>query len=250
MSIHVMAQVWRNGPSSATDCLLMLALADYANDDGECWPSIGGLARKARLSERGVQTALRRLEAGGWLKIETGGGRRRCNLYRIKTPQEMHPAGNAPRKETPQMNAETPQITAINPAPCAPEPSRTIIEPSSSTPRERDGVREALEAVASREAVASFTAYRRKSKAKALTLTAARRLAESLRAIIEGGGCADDALGLAEERGWQSIKPDWYFRETRNDNRPHHGRDPRADADARIIAFAARAGRAPSSDCF
>ena len=91
MSIRVMTEVWHNGPPGATDCLLMLALADYANDDGECWPSIEGLARKARLSERGVQTALRRLESAGWIEIEPGGGRKRCNLYRLKTPQEMHP---------------------------------------------------------------------------------------------------------------------------------------------------------------
>ena len=237
MSIRVMAEVWRNGPDGATDCLLMLALADYANDDGECWPSIDGLARKARLSERGVQTALRRLEAAGWLEIETGGGRKRCNLYRIKTPQEMHPAGNAPPPETPQMSAETPQMTARNPAAGAPEPSRTIIEPSVSKIRARDEVREVLEEVATPAAVTSFIAYRRKSKAGALTPTGAKRLAASLREIFDSGGDADDALAMAEERGWRSIKPDWYFKEQAN-GQPHHNR---ADPALRAIAAAARA---------
>jgi hypothetical protein len=121
-----MAWVWENGPDSPTDCMVMLALADFANDDGECWPSIAGICRKARMSERGVQTVLRRLQDGGYLEIEAGGGRKRCNVYRLKTPQQVHPADNAP----PQMTAKTPQMTAENPAPGAPEPSRTIIEPS------------------------------------------------------------------------------------------------------------------------
>lgn len=127
MSIKIMSRVWDAGPLMQSERFVLLALADYANDAGECWPSISAIGSKVCLSERAVQTVIRRLEAGGWLAIQTGNGRRGCNQYLIKTPQHLHPAASAP---PPQQTAQTPQQTAQNPAASAPEPSRTIIEPS------------------------------------------------------------------------------------------------------------------------
>jgi len=52
-----------------------------------------------------------------------------CNLYTVKTPQDMHPAGDAPPQmdaETPHMDTQTPHMDVINPAGDAPEPSLTI----------------------------------------------------------------------------------------------------------------------------
>lgn len=126
MSIKIMSRVWESGPEKQADRFVLLAIADYANDEGECWPSIAGICRKTCMSERGVQTIIRRLEAEGWLHIETGKGRRNCNLYTVKTPHKVHPAQDAP----PHMNAETPHMDAINPAPRAPEPSYNHQEPS------------------------------------------------------------------------------------------------------------------------
>jgi len=249
MSIKIMSQIWNGGPEKQSDRFVLLALADYANDDGECWPSIAVVMRKTCMSKRGIQTVLRRLKADGWLEIEAGGGRKNCNLYRVKTPQEMHPAGDAP----PHMSAETPQMTAINPAGDAPEPSRTIIEPSEI--KERDVVRSHLEAWASPDAVSSFIAYRRKRKGGALTATAAKRQAAQLQKIFDAGGDTDDALGMAEERGWVSVQADWYFKAkgTTDGNRnnasgtpqgPANRADPALEQIARLagIGTASRAG--------
>lgn len=38
--------------------LILMALADEANDDGLCWPSVRTIARKACVSERTVRRAL------------------------------------------------------------------------------------------------------------------------------------------------------------------------------------------------
>ncbi len=64
---------------------------------------------------------------------------------------------------------------------------------------------------ASADASASFIAWRKKTK-RPLTETAALRIAKTLAAINAAGGDASDALGMAEERGWQTIRPDWYFK--------------------------------------
>jgi hypothetical protein len=247
MSIKIMSMVWDHGPEKQAERFVLLAIADFANDDGECWPSIAGICRKTCMSERGVQVIIRRLEAQGWLHIDTGKGRKNCNVYTVKNP-----APHAPRTTcTPHMDAETPHMDAINPAPHAPEPSYNHQEPSvSNNARE---ISDVLCRWASPDAVASFIAYRRKQKGKALTVTAAKRQAKQLERIFQAQGDTDDALGMAEERGWQSVQADWYFKAKERENGNGHNNstgDPKPDATARQIAFAARSIRSPSEDSF
>lgn len=104
---------------------------------------------------------------------------------------------------------------------------------------------EILAHYATTAAAGSFVAWRKRIK-KPLTETAALRIAKTLAEINAAGGDATDALGMAEERGWQSIKKDWYFENTtRADTRIS-----KTNTTDRQIAFAARAGRSPSGDCF
>jgi len=69
---------------------------------------------------------------------------------------------------------------------------------------------------ATKEAADSFVAWRKSTK-KPLTETAALRIAKTLAAIVAAGGDASDALGMAEERGWQTIRPDWYFKQVKDE---------------------------------
>jgi hypothetical protein len=112
------------------------------------------------------------------------------------------------------------------------------IKPDLKTRGEQIQISATLSLWASPEAVASFIAYRKRSKAKALTVTAAKRLAANLQEIFNAGGDTDDALGLAEERGWQSIKPEWYFNDKQ---RAQRGADRQGSGMA--AAFAAVAAR-------
>ena len=129
-----MSKVWELTGLTATEKLILLAIADHANDDGFAYPSIVGLQAKTCLSERGVQTIIRRLQEVGLLSIQTGGGRGGKNLYQViltaETPQQMPPQHMQGLAETPQLTTETPQLTTLNPAPAAPEPSITINKPS------------------------------------------------------------------------------------------------------------------------
>ena len=124
MSIRIMSRIWENGPAKQGHLLVMLALSDYANDDGNCWPSIRAIAEKSRMTERGVQKIIRALEADGWLKIDTGNGRKGCNQYTINPELRSPPEQRSPRtrmQKTPNEDAETPNVGT-------PEPSRTINE--------------------------------------------------------------------------------------------------------------------------
>jgi DNA-binding MarR family transcriptional regulator len=83
MSVKVMARVWAHSQRKDGELLVMLALADFANDAGESWPSLKVLAQKARLTTRQVCKVLDKLEAEGELRRErsTGGRNRRSHYF-------------------------------------------------------------------------------------------------------------------------------------------------------------------------
>ena len=84
MSVRWMSHVWECSPFKGERLLLHLALADFANDEGECWPSQPTLARKARCSVTWVRLGLRDLEREGLLEVlSAGSGRGHRTQYRL-----------------------------------------------------------------------------------------------------------------------------------------------------------------------
>jgi hypothetical protein len=251
MSVKVMSWVWEQGPGDATMKLVLLALADIADDEGKCWPSVVRVAQRGCMSERNARRIIRKLEEGGWLQVEQHPGRNKTNTYWIAKPDKALSAlTDCPPG---QMEQENRTNSAQKPDKAlSAKPSRTIKEPSEDI-SERDQVRLCLEAWASPDAVSSFIAYRRKKKGGALTITAAKRMATHLKAIFNAGGDPSDALGLAEERNWQTVEADWYFnaKGKPNGNRNHNtGRAASSGGDRFLdeITLAARAR--PSSGGF
>lgn len=129
MSIKVMSSIFESDLPPGKR-LVMLALADHANDEGVCYPSISRLCLRTGMKERTVQTHIRELEADGYLSRDMNKGRSGSNLYHLTPaksapPQELRPAEN---------NTPPPQKTARTPAKSAPKPSRTIKETTPLTP--------------------------------------------------------------------------------------------------------------------
>jgi hypothetical protein len=86
MSIKYMTKVWDSGRWSGSDLVMMLALADFANDNGYCWPSVPTLAQKCRTTERQAQRILHRLmdeDAPGIERARTGNGAGHSSMYCI-----------------------------------------------------------------------------------------------------------------------------------------------------------------------
>lgn len=69
MSIKAMNWAWEQmlPPGSK---LILMSLADAADEDGLCWPRIRVLAQKCCTSERTVQRTLKDLEAKGYLRVD------------------------------------------------------------------------------------------------------------------------------------------------------------------------------------
>lgn len=88
-----MQRVWDDSEASGTDLLVLLAIADAADQDGgNAWPGIDRIAGMCRVSARTVQRSISRLEDLGELIVERnmGGTRdtpsdRRPNRYTVLT---------------------------------------------------------------------------------------------------------------------------------------------------------------------
>jgi hypothetical protein len=84
MSIKVATQVWNGSRHKSGDLLLLLALADHADDQGKAWPGIPLLARKARLSERHTRRCLNHLVSSCEVEILPNRAPSGRNLYQIR----------------------------------------------------------------------------------------------------------------------------------------------------------------------
>jgi hypothetical protein len=120
MSVRAMTRVWDlELPDS--DKIVLLALADCANDEGHCWPSIASLVRKCSKSERTIQASIKRLvDEGLLIRREVLG--KGCNY----TVLPSRPAAAAPRSDNAPADTAPPQGTTPTPAAAADKPSRTI----------------------------------------------------------------------------------------------------------------------------
>lgn len=129
MSIKVMSWVWDNSPYSGAALLVHLAFADWADDDGLCWPSQVKVAHKARCSVEHVRKVTRQMEADGTLVVEReSAGRGKPTHYRVvaRTPNSV-----GVNSETPNSGIGNPQLQPEK-APTLPPNNRQ--EPSVEQP--------------------------------------------------------------------------------------------------------------------
>lgn len=133
MSIRVMSQVWECADLDKSETLVMLSLADHANDDGICYPSISRLCERTRMTDRGIQAVIKRLIERGFLTVQMNAGRSGSNLYTLHTtPEPCSPRSTfTPEAGSPQ----PPNPVHHTPEAGSPKPSGTINEPSEEEGR-------------------------------------------------------------------------------------------------------------------
>lgn len=113
----------------ATQKIVLLALADNANDEGDCYPSVRTLVAKCGLSERAIQSVISKHQDAGHLHCNFRTGR--STIYKLHPRTTCTPAPPAP----PQLVHPTPAAGApppphqVHPTP-APRAPITVIEPS------------------------------------------------------------------------------------------------------------------------
>lgn len=112
MSTRVMAECWpiKTEPSRKA---VLVSLADQANDDGVCWPSVGTIAERTCLDERTVQRAIQALQDEGHLTIQMRPGR--STVYRLHPRHRVTP--NPRHGDTPTPGTVSPTPGTVSPHP-------------------------------------------------------------------------------------------------------------------------------------
>lgn len=135
--------------------MVLLALADIANHEGECWPSVGTLTEMTCLGKTAVKDHVQALKDAGILEVEarhTQAGRQTSNFFRIHTdalvswegPEsdpsrkaagggaEIRP-GEGPKSDPTGGRNPTPQIRTEEP-PKEPPQGTTPVPPPEASP--------------------------------------------------------------------------------------------------------------------
>lgn len=84
MSIKVLNNVWQHSKQEGGALLVLLAIADFADDKGQAFPSVDTISKKARLTERHTQRVIRKLQSAGELQVKNAAGPYGCNLYTVR----------------------------------------------------------------------------------------------------------------------------------------------------------------------
>ena len=103
MSVHAYAWAWQQPTASPNQKLVLMAMCEFADSTGLCWPSMATLARMTGLHRSTVFRALDDLIAEGAVMRATGKGK--SNTYRLmltapRLPSERLSALEAAPKES------------------------------------------------------------------------------------------------------------------------------------------------------
>ena len=127
MSIRIMSQVWNMEIDDSTTKLTLMALADFSDDEGYCYPSYEVLAKKISKSKRTAIRAVEKLTELGFLqkeKRELKDGTSSANLYKILSEKDRvtqtHPRVTNEKERVTSMTLpsdtdDTPRVTSMTP---------------------------------------------------------------------------------------------------------------------------------------
>lgn len=183
-----MTAVWEREDLASTHKLVLLALADWANDEGLCWPSINRLAIKTSMAGRSVQRLIRQLEDMGFVRREEAIGK--GNRYWIAMPlTDCHPCPSV-----------TPPLTDCHPTPDTVSPNTPRTHQSIT----KCNIRAKPEGIS--DQVWNDFLEVRKAKKAPLTATGLTRMANE---AAKAGWTLEEAIAESVARGWQSFKAEW-----------------------------------------
>lgn len=128
MSVSTMARVWATSNHSGTELLMLLAIADFSDDDGRAYPAVATLAKKCRMTDRNARLILANLRDSGELVVRFGDGPKGANQYQIADPLKNSSALK-PASVTPEADFRTPL------KPASAKPSVNHQEPSGGKKR-------------------------------------------------------------------------------------------------------------------
>jgi len=212
MSVLAINAVFSHSKSHGVARLVLLAIADRADDAGRAYPGTTDICLRTNCSRRAVISARQELVAIGELVVESGGGSseegRHSNRYRINLPpvQPVHPCADHTRADQARTGAHPAPEPVQTPHPNHQKPSKN--HQHAKPPRfDAGSVELPFSSEAFSEAWDTWIRHRRE-KRQALTPTATRLQLSKLLAMGEARAIAaiehsvsGNYQGIFEARG-------------------------------------------------
>lgn len=133
MSVRMISRVWDYSTQKGNDLLMLLAIADFADDDGNAYPSVQTLATKCRMLQRNANKILANLRESGELEIRQNEGPHGTNRYRVVL-DALTLSKRTGAVQTDTLSKRTVTPVHLDPKPLSKrtdEPSLTVKEPST-----------------------------------------------------------------------------------------------------------------------
>lgn len=249
MSMLLMVQALKAKVGNPLRKLVLVKLADQANDDGECWPSYQSIADACEMGRSTVKAHIAWLEENGFLRVEYrhygSGGKSKSNIYHLTIGKGSNPVKSRPGQDLTGSDADLPRSDAdlFNGSNPDPKPVNKPInetfppsegetpappEPVQSKPKRRSKADEFVAFVVARgveEATArDWWQYR---AGKPMTESAWQRHCAQAEAA---GISVQEAAAFAAGKEWRAFYAEGYQREqvdlalARQVGQPPHGR--------------------------
>jgi len=109
MSMLLMVEALKAKVGNHGRKLVLIKLADNANDEGECWPSYQNIADHCEMGRSTVKAHIKALAAGGFIQVEERNDGKSSNLYRLtiaKGDINLTRSKSDPVKEEPGQGTE------------------------------------------------------------------------------------------------------------------------------------------------
>lgn len=212
MSIRLMTEAWKADMPSGRK-MVLLALCDNANDQGECYPSISMLAEKCSMSERSVFNHIADLEKCGAVARQSRTGR--STVYTIDPCKFCTHANSAPLQKLHPTPADSapPPLQPLHPTPATVAPI-TINEPSIEPSLNHQARKPRLSVVTDfalpdwipADTWSAFMETRKAKKAKS-TPYALSLIVKSLETFKAAGHNPVEILNNSIKAGWSDVYP-------------------------------------------
>ena len=204
MSVQLITAAWSSGVPPI-DRLVLVALADWANERAQCWPSMPRIADKTGVDVRTARRVMKRLEDGGHITTDRRLGK--GILYTVH-PGHRDSGHTVPGQAVPRtQSTPTPDTVSSNTS------RTTIIRKKTSSSPYRAGCVYPMPDGVDPQVWADFLANR-KRKRLANTASAHKTLMDDLARHATATWPVERLIAHAAGKGWASVRnPDGDTRE-------------------------------------
>ncbi|WP_204243971.1 helix-turn-helix domain-containing protein [Vibrio galatheae] len=207
--------------------LVLIKLADNANDYGECWPSYQHIADQCEIGKSTVRKHIKDLEKSGLLQIENRKGPKgnASNIYKLTlTPIAPNSTGVAADSTPPVAADSTGTSHSLEPV---------------KEPKEKSTKKESLDFSPlgfTAEQVNEFKRLRKHAKAD-ITQRVINTIGKQLDLTRQAGYSNDQILDVWVSKSWRSYEHQWFINATQQNGIPSHETNRQTYQSAQSLAI-------------